>query len=420
MQKSAGLKTILPSGDIRGAADALYPKTAADAANLDDCLKRIAPGSSGQRPTHIFVVVMESYDAWAMQPEYSGLHLTDRMKQLGVEGIRAQGFISSGISTIESLGVIITGLPFARAFVNFQPVVRRGLPTASAPIFKQLGYKPRFFYGGYLSWQRIGEFCHEQGFEEVYGGDQTVPPARQKEWGVDDEHLFQFVLEHTGAEPTFNLIMSTSYHPPYSVDLDKEGFDSSRLKSDSLGAQLSAEQVRVLGHLWYSDKCVGKFVSEAENKLERPIFAITGDHYSRKQYVSARPTHTLYESLAVPLVIHGTKALENVHRPAAIAGSHLDIVPTFIDLAAPRGFEYHAFGRDLFDDSQPQAGYGCNAVMGPDFILKINDADHVQDFNGQAAPNVDGNTLALHYRQLHALGWWRAMKGNQWPKGRGD
>src|SRR5207248_653986 len=85
---------------------------------------------------------------------------------------------SAGLSTIESLGVIITGLPFARAFVNFQPLVRKGLPTAAAAIFKQLGYKPRFFYGGYLSWQRIGEFCREQGFEDVYGGDQMVPHAR--------------------------------------------------------------------------------------------------------------------------------------------------------------------------------------------------------------------------------------------------
>jgi phosphoglycerol transferase MdoB-like AlkP superfamily enzyme len=415
MQKSAGLKTILPSGDIRGAAVALYPETAQNAANLDDCLKRIAPGNSGVKPSHIFIVVMESYDAWAMQPEYAGLHLTDHVKHLGAEGVRADGFISSGISTVESLGVIITGLPFARAFVNFQPIVRRGLPTASAPIFKQLGYKPRFFYGGYLSWQRIGEFCREQGFEEVYGGDQMVPPDRRKEWGVDDEQLFQFVVEHTGSEPTFNLIMSTSYHPPYSVDLDKGGFDSARLKSDSLGARLSAEELRVLGHLWYSDKCVGEFVSEAENKLERPVFAITGDHYSRKQYVSARPTHTLYESLAVPLVIHGSKALENTRRPPTIAGSHLDIVPTFIDLAAPRGFEYHAFGRDLFDESQRQVGFGCNAVIGTNFILKINDPDHVEDLHGQPANDVDGETLALRYRQLHALGWWRAMKGNQLP-----
>jgi phosphoglycerol transferase MdoB-like AlkP superfamily enzyme len=415
MQKSAGLKIFLPDGNVHAAAAAIFPEKARTAANVDDSLKRVAPGSPTLKPNHIFIIVMESYDAWAMQPEYAGLHLTDRMKQLGESGIRAQGFISSGISTVESLGVIITGLPFARAFVNFQPIVRRGLPTASAPIFKQLGYKPRFFYGGYLSWQRIGEFCREQGFDEIYGGDQMVPHAQMKEWGVDDRHLFEFILQHTDAEPTFNLIMSTSYHPPYSVDLEKEGFDSAPMKSDPLGARLSPEQIRVLGHLWYSDKCVGQFIAEAENKLERPVFAITGDHYSRKQYVSARPTHTLYESLAVPLVIHGSKALENVLRPGAIAGSHLDIVPTLVDLAAPRGFEYHAFGRDLFDQSQPQAGYGCNAVMGPDFILKINEPTHVEDLHGQSRSDVDGGALALHYRQLHGLGWWRAMKGNQWP-----
>jgi phosphoglycerol transferase MdoB-like AlkP superfamily enzyme len=413
MQKSAGLRIFLPDGNVRAAAAALFPDVQS-AANLDDCLKRTAPGGSAQKPSHIFIVVMESYDAWAMQPEYAGLHLTDRLKALGETGVRADGFISSGISTVESLGVIITGLPFARAFVNFQPVVRRGLPTAAAPIFKQLGYKTRFFYGGFLGWQRIGEFCREQGFDEVYGGDQMVSHARQKEWGVDDKHLFHFAIEHTGAEPTFNLIMTTSYHPPYSVDLEKEGFDAGRLKSDSLGVRLSEEQLRVLGHLWYSDKCVGGFVAGAESRLERPVFVITGDHYSRKQYVSARPTHTLYEQLAVPLVIHGPKAL--VPRPAALAGSHLDIVPTLVNLAAPRGFDYHAFGCDLFDQSKPQAGFGCNAVMGTDFILKINDPAHVEDLHGQARVDVDGAALALHYRQLHGLGWWRAMKGNQWPE----
>jgi phosphoglycerol transferase MdoB-like AlkP superfamily enzyme len=235
------------------------------------------------------------------------------------------------------------------------------------------------------------------------------------EWGVEDEQLFRFVLDRTGSEPTFNLIMSTSYHPPYSVDVEKKGFDPNVVKSASLGARLSADQLRVLGHLWYSDKCVGDFVSEAERKLDAPVFAITGDHYSRKQYVYARPTHTLYEQLAVPLVIYRPKLLENVHHPATLAGSHLDIMPTLANLAAPRGFEYHAFGRDLFDESEGQVGFGCNAVIGPDFILKINDPDHVEDLHGQPAKDVDGETLALRYRQLHALGWWRSMKGNQWP-----
>src|SRR5437588_12663536 len=98
--------------------------------------------------------------------------------------------------------------------------------------------------------------------------------SRSNEWGVEDEDLFRFVLQHTGPEPTFNLIMSTSYHPPYDVDVEKKGFDSSALKANPICAKLSADQVRVLGHLWYSDKCIGDFVSEAESELERPVFAI--------------------------------------------------------------------------------------------------------------------------------------------------
>jgi phosphoglycerol transferase MdoB-like AlkP superfamily enzyme len=209
--------------------------------------------------------------------------------------------------------------------------------------------------------------------------------------------------------------MSTSYHPPYSVDVEKKGFDPNVVKSNPICADLSQRQLRVLGHLWYSDKCVGDFASEAENKLERPLFAITGDHYSRKQYVSARPTHTLFESLAVPLILYGPKALETVHPPEKLGGSHLDVLPTLINLAAPSGFIYHAFGHDLLDQSQPQIGFGVNAVIGPDFILKINEPAHVENLHGQPAADVDGKALALRYRQLHALGWWRAMKGNQWP-----
>lgn len=48
------------------------------------------------------------------------------------------------------------------------------------------------------------------------------------EWDMDDEDLFRFVLEHSEPEPTFNLIASTSYHPTYSVDVEKKGFDPQR------------------------------------------------------------------------------------------------------------------------------------------------------------------------------------------------
>ena len=114
-------------------------------------------------------------------------------------------------------------------------------------------------------------------------------------------------------------------------------------------------------------------------------------------------------------MLYGHKALEKIRPALALAGSHLDILPTIVDLTASAGFVYHAFGRDLFDTTQEQVGFGCDAVVGPDFILRIQDASHVEDLQGRDVHRDDAKTLALKYRQLQALGWWRAMKGNQWP-----
>jgi phosphoglycerol transferase MdoB-like AlkP superfamily enzyme len=414
MHKIAGLRAILGDSNVRAAAAALFPD-AKNAANLDECIKRTAPGTIGPPPTHIFLVVMESYDAWAMQPEYSALHLTDQLGALGREGIQVHGFVSSGSSTMESLGTIITGLPFARVLFNYQSTLRQGVPSDVASIFKRLGYRTRFFCGATLSWERSGEFCREQGFDEVYGGDQMATRSVGNEWGVQDEDLFRFVLERTGPYPSFTLIMTSSNHAPYSVDVEKKGFDPSVLKANPLCAGLSNRQLQILGHLWYSDKCVADFVAAGEQKLERPLFAITGDHYSRKKFVSVRPMNTFFDQLAVPLVISGHRALENIRIPTALAGSHLDILPTLINLAAPTGFVYHAFGRDLLDQSQAQIGYGCNAVIGPEFIFRVGNPEHVENLHGEAVPRADAKTLAMRYRQLEALGWWRAMKGNQWP-----
>jgi hypothetical protein len=107
--------------------------------------------------------------------------------------------------------------------------------------------------------------------------------------------------------------------------------------------------------------------------------------------------------------------LANAPIPSELAGSHLDILPTLIDLAAPAGFVYHAFGRDLFDGSQSQVGFGCEAVISPHFVFKIQDPERVEDLHGNPVSGIDAKALSKRYRQLHALGWWRATQGKQWP-----
>jgi len=413
LETSGGIRSFLPDGDVKAAALALFPARA-NPPDLDASLVRRARGGVAPRPDHIFVVVMESYDSWSMEPRFESLHLTDRLAALGRDGIQAWAFVSAGSGTMKSLGAIITGLPSAGLFPNYQPAVRAGVPTAAPGIFHELGYRTRFFYGGYLSWQRVGDFAREQHFDEVHGGDEMSARLTGNEWGVDDDVMFRFILDHTGDEPTFDVIMSTSYHPPFSVDLAAHGFDLHSLEANPLCHGLSAQQLRALGHLWYSDESLGDFVGEAEKRLTRPLFAMTGDHYSREESVNPRPT--LFESNAVPFVLYGRDALAHVPRPAALAGSHVDIVPTLVGLAAPEGFAYHSFGRDLLDPSQPQVGYGNDVVMTPEFVLDTRAPYRIESLQGgPPPPGAQTSDLLRTYRELHGLAWWRAKNGSAWP-----
>jgi phosphoglycerol transferase MdoB-like AlkP superfamily enzyme len=203
--------------------------------------------------------------------------------------------------------------------------------------------------------------------------------------------------------------MTTSYHPPFSVNLEAKGFPRDKLASELAARGFTEEETRILGHLWYSDQALGDFVAAVEKKFPGSLFAITGDHWSRRAFAS-RPI--LFGQRAVPFVLYGPQVLRGVPKPDRIAGSHIDIVPTLVELAASPGFVYHSFGRNLLDGRQPQVGYGNRAVLTPEVILDVSPQGQVQDWQGHPAHDrVPANELRLRYQQLHALSWWRVMKG---------
>ena len=349
--------------------------------NLDVRAWSNAPeGFSGIRPRHIFLVVMESYDCWPMLPEYRSLGLTRQLEELAREGISVNAFVSAGDGTMPSLGSIITGLPEVGVFVNYQPSSRTPFPCSAAPIFKRLGYTTRFFYGGYLSWQRIGDFCRPGGFDQVYGGGHIVTGDLGHEWGVPDADLFQFIEKTVSdGEPSFNLIMSTSYHPPYDLDVYGMGFPLREMPPDLKSRSDNTADFNIFGHLWYADRSLGDFVRVMEQKLGDPLFVMTGDHSSRR-FINSRPN--LYERSAVPCVLYGKAVLAGIVPPHAMAGAHIDLVPTLVELCAPAGFEYSSFGGNLLDPSRPPIGFGIRTIVGPDYIFEVDHPDQVRTFPG--------------------------------------
>ena len=200
ISKTQGFKVFLPDGDVRSAAQTVFStKDVYD--DLDRYTLRYAKGTKHTPPRHIFLIVGEGYSAWPLMRKYEALGLAAGVQQLSQNGLSVKKFLPSSGGTMSSIGVIVTGLPDVGVNTNYQMSARTPYPTSIAKIFKQLGYRTRFFYGGYLSWHRVGDFCRSQGFDEIYGGGHIGSWASSNEWGVDDEYLFEFVLKSADDDP---------------------------------------------------------------------------------------------------------------------------------------------------------------------------------------------------------------------------
>ncbi|MHB8844388.1 MAG: LTA synthase family protein [Nitrospirota bacterium] len=405
-----GLEYFLPDGNVRSAADAVFGSRSSK--DLDDYLARTAPGARNRPPRHIFLVVMESYDAWPLMDPYTSLGLTRELERLGHEGLSVANFLPSSDGTATSLCSLVSGLPDANVVTNYQRSSEQPYPSSLALSFKRLGYRTRFFYGGYPSWQRIGEFMRNQGFEELYGGGNMGVQAAHTEWGVEDDALFTFVEGVVAAgpdRPSFNLIMTTSYHPPYELDVYGKGFPLRTMPEDLAPQFDGTTSLVMLGHLWYSDQCIGNFVRSAEKKFPGSLFAFTGDHFSRK-FLNDHPP--AFEGSAVPFILYGRDALRGVQLPADAVGSHIDVGPTLIELAAPKGFRYHTLGRSVFERRSLPLAFSRDFVLAPNYLLDTRvQTYHPVPGRPLPSPLPDPKELTLLHHRLLGISWWRIMRG---------
>lgn len=406
----AGLESYLPDRDVRKAAQQLFRKPE-PLADLDAYLEKRSKGHKAAPPRHIFLVVMESYDAWPFLKKYASLGLTENLSRLAKQGLHFTDFVPASDGTMQSLTAIITGIPYSHVEINYQMTARTPYPSSLFATFKKMGYRTRVFYGGYLSWQRFGDFARDQGAEEIYGAPHMSKGAATREWGVDDEFLFNFVSDTVDdRQPSFNVIMTTSYHPPYNIDVRAKGFPLTAVPPDVTPYFDGTTSLTMLGHLWYSDKCLGDFVRTIEGRLSRPLFAFTGDHYGRK-FINAKPD--FFERSGVPFILYGSDVLRGLRIPQGAAGSHIDISTTLIELTAPKGFSYYSVGQDLLTPREDFFGVGFFRVIGKDFILELSNPPQFHPLPGRPLPAVlpDAEYLISTLNRTYGIGWWRVRHG---------
>ena len=81
---------------------------------------------------------------------------------------------------------------------------------------------------------------------------------------------------------TFYFILTTSNHPPFTYDVDAHGFPRDAVTA-KLPPSIPSDRKTIdqLGHIWYADDVMGKFIKAVEGDDPSALFVVTGDHAER-------------------------------------------------------------------------------------------------------------------------------------------
>lgn len=384
-----------------------------DSRSIDDYLERKAIGAKTPKPRHIFIILGETYAQWPTLDKYSDLDIANGLRSLMKEenADYIRNFLPNGTFTAMAVNALVSGLSDVGLPPNYQEEsYRQVYATALAPQLQKLGYKVDFWYGGFPSWERIKDFSLAQGFDQFYSAaDFDATPDNI--WGTKDEFIFQALSQKLPEEdPTVHLILTVSNHPPYSLDVVEAGFDADKI-IDGLpeDRKTDPEFVKQLGHYWYMDKVIGEFVRKTYAAYPDSLFIITGDHADRTNLLE---TPTAFERYTIPFVLYGQGITKDT-LPQHIAGGHVNIIPTLIELIAPEGFTYYSLTDSLTQGNT--VGFSSNYWITPNAMGAID-----QLGNYSWLPGANGDDLSNEEKMaqekiamMRTISWWRITAGNQ-------
>lgn len=376
--------------------------------DLKNYLKKEATGAKITKPQHIFVIVSESYANWPLLAKYNNLHIADNMQKVIAQDntVYTSHMLPSGSSTIGALMTMVTGMANSNLYLTTMPeALKEPYLTASAPQMKSLGYETSFWYSGPATWENIQEFTLAQGFDKFYSRGNLDENATGSVWGADDEYLYDAIFKQIDEnKATFSVILNTSNHSPFNIDLQSKGFNEEVVRQALPESEKNNQElIKELGHFWYADKMAGEFIEKIQKKYPDSLIVFVGDHADR---YNIDKTPSMYERYTVPLIITG-KGITKDLLPKDNAGSQIDIMPTVIDLIAPAKFEYYSVGTPLMNNKLGQSyafWITANAIGNTDDLT-----DKAQFFGEQILPPKA--QLEDYVNAVRAISWWLGKYG---------
>jgi phosphoglycerol transferase MdoB-like AlkP superfamily enzyme len=199
------------------------------------------------------------------------------------------------------------------------------------------------------------------------------------------------------------MFLTSSNHPPLTVQFNKNDIKEI---ADKLPENLKSKELALkLLHFKYADKQIADFMENTRKLYPDSLFIITGDHSQRWHIKSDAD---LYQKTAVPFILYGKGISKNTFNANASA-SHIDIMPTLIELIAPKGFKYRSLGAAaaLNNIAIGQTSWLYNNAFGliDGKVFYLNDA--LPPLNESEIKTINEKAKAAQ-----TAAYWRVMNGD--------
>ena len=269
--------------------------------SFNDALKAVthqAKGPKIKRPSHIFLVVGESYSQPYFDPAFTDLHIADEGKKLMNDAHTASinTTLSGGIISRPSIVGLMLGIFDAGMELNEREPFWEGTLPTSLPIqLRKLGYETNYWYGGSLSHGNFNHFAPACGFNHSYSGTDICGPKAPRSWVGVYDHVFlnkvaDMIQQRSDDVPQFHFVYTTSNHGPYKLPLKDLGFDPKKIMDVQPDVLKESIIPKVMGTFWYADRAINDFIQKMKAAYPDSLFIVTGDHGFKCSNSSIRPS----------------------------------------------------------------------------------------------------------------------------------
>ena len=319
---------------------------------------RSAGGPRLKKPSHIFWLLGESHSQLFFDPPWLRLHLMqgseDWRREPGTAVIN--NFLPAGMISQPSLVSQLEGIYDGDLELNENKLFwQHSTPLAMPRQMRSLGYRTEFYYGGGLNWGSMVNFTPACGFDVSFGGPELCAKDAPRTWlGVYD-HLFlagaeRKIEELDDGRPAFHYIYTTSNHGPYNMPMEELGYRAEEVLKEvpELLKILSGQEARLMGGVWYTDHALMEFAGRMREKYPDALFIVTGDHagglpspkLASRAGLLTRDYLNLREDRLPSFAMQHPGLRQDMLK--STIGTHLNILPTLMELIAPKGFTYYS------------------------------------------------------------------------------